>query len=113
MFDMQKMMKQAQDMQFKMQEMQEKLKEIEVTGQSGGGLVKVVMTCAGDVQTMDIDPSLIKPDEKEILEDLIVAAVNKALEQAEARGREELEGATKGLLPNIPGLDLSKFGMGS
>lgn len=91
MFDMQKMMKQAQEMQFKMQEMQEKLKEIEVTGQSGGGLVKVIMTCAGDVQNIDLDASLIQADEKEILEDLIVAAMNNANELREQKVSEETQ----------------------
>lgn len=91
MFDMQKMMKQAQEMQFKMQEMQEKLKEIEVTGQSGGGLVKVIMTCAGDVQSVDIDQSLMGSDDKEVLEDLIVAAMNNANETREAKVQEETQ----------------------
>ena len=77
MFNMQKMMKQAQEMQFKLQEVQEKLKDIEVQGESGGGLIKVTMTCAGKVTTVSIDDSLMASD-KETLEDLIAAAMNTA-----------------------------------
>jgi len=77
MFNMQKMMKQAQEMQFKLQEVQEKLKDIEVQGESGGGLIKVTMTCAGKVVNVSIDDSLMASD-KETLEDLIAAAMNTA-----------------------------------
>lgn len=77
MFNMQKMMKQAQEMQFKLQEVQEKLKDIEVQGESGGGLIKVTMTCAGKVVNVSIDDSLMASD-KETLEDLVAAAMNTA-----------------------------------
>ena len=61
----------------------------------------------------EIDPDVIDKDDPEIMEDLIAAAVNKALDQAEVLGREELEKATKGIMPNIPGLDLGKLGFGA
>ena len=81
MFNMQKMMKQAQEMQFKMEEMQEKLKDIQVEAESGGGMIKVQMLCNGVVQKIDIDESLVNSD-KETLEDLIVAAINNTNESA-------------------------------
>lgn len=96
-----------------MKEVREELDGILVESESGGGMVRVTANANRKIMKIKVDPDIIDKDDPEILEDLIVAAVNKALEQAEARGREELEGATKGLLPNIPGLDLSKFGMGS
>jgi DNA-binding YbaB/EbfC family protein len=91
MFDMKKMMQQAQQMQFKMQELQEKLKDIDVAGQAGGGLVKLVVSCAGEVKAIDIDPSLLASGDKETLEDLILAALNNAGEAKEIRTREETE----------------------
>lgn len=91
MFDMKKMMQQAQQMQFKLAEMQEKLKEVYVEGQAGGGLVKVVMACSSEVQSVTLDPSLMKSDDKEMLEDLIVAALADATEAKEARIKIETE----------------------
>jgi len=104
--DFQKMMQQAQQVQFKMAEMQEKLKEIEVEGQSGGGMVKVLMTCAGEVRNITIDPSVISPDEKDTLEDLVVAAINSANDARDQRAQEETKRIMKELgLPedmNLP-----------
>ncbi len=87
MMNIQKMMQQAQQMQFKLQELQEKFKDIEVDGEAGGGLVKVVMTCDGRIKTLDIDPSTT--DDKETMEDLIVAAVNNATQAKETRIQDE------------------------
>jgi nucleoid-associated protein EbfC len=78
MINIQKMMQQAQAMQQKLAELQEKFKDIHVNGEAGGGLVKVVMNCSGDLLSVDIDPSVIKPEEKETLEDMVVAAVRAA-----------------------------------
>ena len=89
------MMAQAQQMQFKMQEMQAKFEDIDVNGESGAGMVKVVMDCTGVVKSIDIDPSVM--DEKDVLEDLIVAAVNHAGEAKEARIKEETESMVKAL----------------
>jgi len=97
MLNFQKMMKQAQDMQFKLQEMQEKLKDIEVEGQSGGGLVNITMTCAGKIRSLSIDPSLLSAEEKETTEDLIIAAINNALEAKEAR----VESETKSMMEAV------------
>lgn len=91
MFNMKQMMQQAQQMQFKLAEMQEKLKDIYVEGQAGGGLVKIVMACSSDVKSVTLDPSLLKGDDKEMLEDLIVAAHADATEAKEARIKAETE----------------------
>lgn len=94
------LMKQAQQLQEQMQQAQEKLANQEVTGESGAGLVKVVMTGRHDVRRVTIDPSLLKED-KEILEDLLAAAVNDAVRRVEENNRGMLSGLTQGL--NIPG----------
>ena len=97
------MMKQAAQLQSKMQAMQDELAQIEVEGISGGGLVSVRMTAKMEVKAVKIDPSLIKPDEREILEDLLVTANNDARRKAEAAMQEKMQSLTGGLgLP--PGL---------
>jgi len=99
------MMKQAQLMQKKMAEAQEKLNAIEVEGVSGGGMVKVTASAKGDVKRIVIDNSLMKPEEKEITEDLIVAAINDAKQKGEAASQEEMKSVTGGIsLP--PGMKL-------
>ena len=99
------MMKQAQQLQKKMAEAQNKLNDIEVEGTSGGGLIKVLATAKGIFKRISIDDSLIKQDEKEILEDLIVAAINDAKEKGEAAAQEEMKNLTGGL-PLPPGMKL-------
>ena len=93
------LMKQAQQMQEQMQKAQAKLADAEVTGESGAGLVKVVMTGRHDVKRVTIDPSLLSED-KEVLEDLLAAAVNDAVRRVEASSKDMLAGLTAGL--NIP-----------
>jgi DNA-binding YbaB/EbfC family protein len=98
------LMKQAQMMQQNMQRMQEELANLEVEGQSGAGLVKIVMTCKHDVKRVAIDPSLVG-DDKEMLEDLVAAAFNDAARKVEAAVAEKMGGMTAGLgLP--PGFKL-------
>jgi hypothetical protein len=109
MFDMMKMLGKMKEVQGKMKEAQEKLATIQVTGESGAGLVKATMNGKRQLIAIDLDPSLLKADDKIILQDLIVAAVNKASEEAEVRAKEELKKSTEGLLPNIPGMDLSSL----
>ena len=99
------MMKQAQQLQKKMSEAQKKLNDIEVEGTSGGGLIIVTATAKGIFKRISIDDSLIKQDEKEILEDLIVAAINDAKEKGEAAAQEEMKNLTGGL-PLPPGMKL-------
>ena len=97
------MMKQAAQLQSKMQEMQEQLGNVEVEGISGGGLVAVRMTAKMDVKGIKIDPSLMKPEECEVLEDLLVTALSDARRKAEAAMQEKMQSLTGGLgLP--PGL---------
>lgn len=99
------MMKQAQAMQAKMAEMQEKLGQLEVTGQSGAGMVKATLNGKSELRRLKIDPSLVDPNEVEVMEDLIVAAVNDARSKVEAAVAEEMKQVTGGLdLP--PGLKL-------
>ncbi|HUX64106.1 YbaB/EbfC family nucleoid-associated protein [Sulfuricella sp.] len=98
------LMKQAQQMQENMQKMQEKLAMVEVEGQAGAGMVKVVMTCRHDVKRVSIDDSLMGED-KEMLEDLLAAAVNDAVRRVETTTQEKMSGFTSGLgLP--PGMKL-------
>ena len=98
------LMKQAQQMQENMQRAQEELARIEVEGQSGAGLVKIVMTCRHDVKRVSIDPSLLGED-RDMLEDLVAAAFNDALRRAEATTQEKLGGLTAGM-PLPPGFKL-------
>jgi DNA-binding YbaB/EbfC family protein len=99
------MMKQVQAMQERMAEMQAKMEQATVTGQSGGGLVKVTLNGKGVMTGLAIDPSLLKPEEREIVEDLIVAAHADAKAKAEAMMAEEMKALTGGL-PLPPGLKL-------
>lgn len=103
--DLMGIMKQAQAMQEKMQAVQEDLERLEVQGASGGGMVGVTMTAKGQLKAIAIDPSLMIPDEKEILEDLIVAAMNDARGKAERAMQARMEEVTKGL-PLPPGMKL-------
>lgn len=98
------LMKQAQKMQENMQQAQEELANMEVTGEAGGGLVSVVMTGRHDVRRVSIDPSLMA-DDKEIMEDLLAAAVNDAVRQVEKMSQDRMSGMTDGMgLP--PGMKL-------
>jgi DNA-binding YbaB/EbfC family protein len=98
------LMKQAQQMQENMQKMQAKIAEMEVEGAAGAGLVKVIMTGKHDVKRVTIDPSLMA-DDKDMLEDLIAAAMNDAVRKVEAMVQEKMAGATAGL-PLPPGFKL-------
>lgn len=99
------MMKQVGEMQARMQQMQEELAAIEIEGQSGGGLVKVTLSGKGDVKKVRIDPSLVKPDEAEILEDLVVAAAQDAKGKLDAQLQAKMQEMAGGL-PLPPGMKL-------
>jgi DNA-binding YbaB/EbfC family protein len=92
------LMKQAQQMQENMKKMQDQLASVEVEGQSGAGMVKVLMTCKYDVRRVSIDPSVL--DDKEMLEDLVAAAMNDAVRKVESTTQEKMAGFTAGL--NLP-----------
>jgi nucleoid-associated protein EbfC len=98
------LMKQAQQMQENMQRMQEEVARIEVEGQSGGGMVKVLMTCKHDVKRITIDPSLLE-DDKDMLEDLIAAAFNDAVRKSEVTMQEKMASVTAGF-PMPPGFKM-------
>jgi DNA-binding YbaB/EbfC family protein len=99
------LMKQAQQMQDNLKKAQEQLASVEVEGQSGAGLVKVVITCRNDVKRVTIDPSVMADGDKEMLEDLVVAAMNDALRRAEQTASERMSGLTAGL-PLPPGFKM-------
>jgi len=111
MFDMFSMMGKIKEVQAKMKEAQDNLQFITVTAESGAGMVKAKANGLRKVISLDIDASLLNQDDKEMLSDLIVAAVNKALDEASDKARDEMKRNTEGLLPNIPGLDLSSLGL--
>ena len=103
--DMAKMMKQAQEMQGKMAQMQDDLENIMVEGISGAGLVKATATAKGELKGLDIDPSIFNGDDKEVVEDLILAAIKDAQSKATERAQSEMAKMTEGLgLP--PGMNL-------
>lgn len=111
MLDMMKMMGKVKEVQEKMKEAQENLKSITDTGESGAGMVKATVNGKKEVIAIDVDESLLNKDDKEMMQDLVVAAVNNALEKVDLKAKEEIKKSTEGIIPNIPGLDLSNLGM--
>lgn len=107
MFDMMKMMGKMKEVQARIKEAQDNLVNVRASGESGGGMVKATVNGKRQLIALDIDQTLLKADDKAVLQDLIVAAVNKAAEEADVLAKEELKKSTEGLLPNIPGMDLS------
>lgn len=103
--DMGKLMKQAQEMQSKMAEAQERLNEITVTGEAGAGMVTATATAKGTLTGLTIDPSLFNPDDKEVVEDLILAAIKDAQAKASETAQAEMGKLTEGL-PLPPGMKL-------
>ena len=98
-----KLMKQAQEMQENMQKMQEELSQEQVIGESGGGMVKIVMNCRHEIKRVQLDDQLTSED-KDMLEDLIAAAMNDAIRKVEQTTKEKFSGLTGGL--NLPGINL-------
>ena len=109
MFDMMKMMGKMKEVQARMKEAQDNLINIYATGDSGAGLVKATVNGKRQLIKLDIDVSLLKAEDKTIVQDLVIAAVNKANDEAEILAKEELKKSTDGMLPNIPGIDLSSL----
>lgn len=109
--DFSKLMGQMKDMQGKLQERmkeaQEKLGDITTTAESGGGMVKVQINGHRQVVGMSIDPDLLKPENKQLLQDLTMGATNKALADIEGQIKETMQASTDGLMPNIPGMDFN------
>jgi len=109
-FDITGMMGKMKDLQDKMQQAQQELQHITATGEAGGGLVKATANGHRQLIKLDIDESLLTPQDRDMVADLVVAAVNKALDTVAELAKQEMQRKTSGMLPNIPGLDLSGFG---
>ena len=109
MFDMMKMMGKVKEVQGKMKEAQDQLKDIYADGESGGGLVKAKANGNKELISLDIDESLVNTEDKNMMRDLIIAAVNKAVAEADLKSKEHIKKSTEGIIPNIPGMDFSGF----
>jgi nucleoid-associated protein EbfC len=107
MMDMMKMLGKVKEVQSKMKEAQDNLGHITTTGEAGAGMVVATVNGKKELINLEIDKSLFTPDDQEMLKDLIIAAVNKAIKDVEILAKEELKKSTEGMLPNIPGFDLS------
>lgn len=107
MIDMTKMMGKMKEVQAKMKEAQENLVNVKASAESGAGMVKATVNGKKQVIDLQIDKDIIKPEDVEMMKDLIIAAVNKAMNEVEEKAREELKKSTEGVIPNIPGLDLT------
>ncbi len=109
MLDMMKMMGKVKEMQARLKEAQDKLDTLIVHGEAGAGMVKATVNGKKKVLAIEVDASILSTQDKVLMQDLVVAAVNKAMEEAEVRAREELRKSTEGMLPQVPGLDLSQL----
>ncbi len=107
--DMSNMFGKMRDMQSKLKEVQDNLDKITAEGESGGGMVKAVVNGRKKVLSISIEDSLLTPQDKEMVQDLVVAAINIALQNVEAKSNDEIKKTTEGMMPNIPGLDFSKM----
>ncbi len=106
MFDIMSMMGKIKDAQAKIKEAQSKLVHLTAEGESGAGLVKVIVNGDRKVLKIEVDESLLTPADKEMLSDLVVAATNIAMDAIENKIKEAMKSATEGVIPNIPGMDL-------
>lgn len=107
--DMSNMFGKMREMQSKLKEVQENLDNITAEGESGGGMVKVIVNGRKKIISVNIEESLLTPQDKEMVQDLVVAAVNNAIANVELKSNEEIKKTTEGMMPNIPGLDFSKM----
>jgi nucleoid-associated protein EbfC len=109
MFNIGEMMGKIKEMQARMQEAQENLVNIKASAEAGAGMVKATVNGKKQVLSIEIDKDLLSPNDQEMAQDLIVAAVNKALNEVDIMVKDELKKHTEGILPNIPGLDFNNL----
>ena len=109
MFDMMKMMGKVKELQDKMKEAQENLVHITSEAESGGGMVKAIVNGKKQIVSLDVDQALFNTSDQEMAQDLIIAAVNKALQEVEVKAKEEIKKSTEGIVPNIPGFDFGSM----
>ncbi len=109
MLDMMKMLGKVKEVQAKMKEAQENLGHITATGDAGAGMVIATINGKKELIDLKIDESLFTPEDKDMLKDLIIAAVNMAITNVEVLAKEEIKKSTEGMMPNIPGFDLSSM----
>ena len=109
MLDMMKMMGKMKEVQARLKEAQDNLGQIKVDGESGGGMVKATVNGKRQLIALDIDSSILNSQDKAMVQDLVIAAVNKASNDAETQARDQLKKATEGMIPNIPGMDFSNL----
>ncbi len=107
--DLFNMMGKMKEVQAKLKEAQDNLVNITAEGESGGGMVKAVANGKKQLIKLVIDKDVVNPQDQEMLQDLIVAAVNKALQEAEGKAQVYLQKSTEGLMPNIPGMDFDQL----
>ena len=109
MFDMNAMMGKMQEAQQKLKQAQDNLVNITAEGEAGAGMVKATINGKKQIISVDIDESLMTPTDRQMVQDLTVAAINKALENIEPKIKSKMQEATSGVIPNIPGLDLGNI----
>jgi len=109
MFDMMNMFGKVKEMQAKLKQIKDDMVKITAEGEAGGGMVKATVNGHHKVLKIEIDRELLKPEDLEMLQDLCVAAVNKAMHAVGEKSKEEMKKATEGVLPNIPGMDLNSL----
>lgn len=109
MLDMMKMMGKMKEVQARVKEAQDNLVNISASGESGGGMVKATVNGKKQLVALDIDPTILKADDRILIQDLVVAAVNKASDEVDGLAKEAMRKSTEGLIPNIPGMDLGSL----
>lgn len=109
MFDMMNLLGKVKEVQAKIKQAKDNLVTLSATGESGAGMVKATVNGARQVISLEIDPDLLKKEDKEMVQDLTVAAVNIAMANIEEKIKEEMKKSTEGVLPNIPGFDFGNF----
>ncbi len=109
MFDMMKMMGKMKEVQNRLKDAQDNLVKLSASGEAGGGMVKATVNGKRQLMQLEIDPAILKSEDQVLVQDLVIAAVNIASDKADLLAKEELKKSTEGLLPNIPGLDLSNL----